>query len=204
MDSNKKWNLKPPDYRKLKKWKDLKKDHLIILLLFGILLLVIQFPSGKEMDKKKTSSDFTNVEGQQGMREEEIYAKKLEEHLETLFSHMEGAGKVEVMITLASSTEKVVEKDINGESETVTEEDSKGGNRITNHAVSEEATVYEGTEQNPESPYVSKELTPRVEGVVVLAAGGDNAVVKKNITEAAQALFGIDTHKIRIIKMSEN
>ncbi|MGN0422485.1 MAG: stage III sporulation protein AG, partial [Lachnospiraceae bacterium] len=40
------------------------------------------------------------------------------------------------------------------------------------------------------------------EGVVVLAEGGDNAVVKQNITEAVQALFGIDTHKIRVMKKS--
>ena len=39
-----------------------------------------------------------------------------------------------------------------------------------------------------------------MEGVVVIAPGGDNAVVVKNITEAVQALFGIDTHKIRIVK----
>ncbi len=47
---------------------------------------------------------------------------------------------------------------------------------------------------------MSKELTPRVEGVVVVAGGGDDAVVVKNITESVQALFGIDTHKIRIVK----
>ena len=204
MDDNKKWSFKPPDYKKLKNLKNLKKDHLLILLLVGILFLVISIPAGKEAEKKNASSDFTDVEELQGNQGDKAYAKELEDHLEKLFSHMEGAGKVEVMITLASSSEKVVEKDINGESETITEEDSTGGKRITSNAVSEETTIYEGGENSRESPYVSKELTPRVEGVVVLASGGDNAVVKKNITEAAQALFGIDTHKIRIIKMSEN
>ena len=47
---------------------------------------------------------------------------------------------------------------------------------------------------------MSKEITPQVEGVVVLAQGGDDPVVVQNITEAVQALFGIDTHKIRIMK----
>ena len=36
--------------------------------------------------------------------------------------------------------------------------------------------------------------------VIVIAPGGDDAVVVKNITEAVQALFEIDTHKIRIMK----
>ena len=51
-------------------------------------------------------------------------------------------------------------------------------------------------------PYVSKELSPRIEGVVVIAEGGSDSVVKQNITEAVQALFGIDTHKIRVMKKS--
>ncbi len=39
---------------------------------------------------------------------------------------------------------------------------------------------------------------------MVLAEGGENALVKRNITEAIQALFGIDTHKIRIMKKNGN
>ena len=34
----------------------------------------------------------------------------------------------------------------------------------------------------------------------VIAEGGNNAVVVKNITEAVQALFDVDTHKIKIMK----
>ena len=44
---------------------------------------------------------------------------------------------------------------------------------------------------------MSKELAPEVEGVVVIADGGDNAVVAQNITEAVQALFGVEAHKIK-------
>ena len=51
-------------------------------------------------------------------------------------------------------------------------------------------------------PYISKELSPQIEGVVVIAEGGADSVVRQNITEAVQALFGIDTHKIRIMKKS--
>ena len=47
---------------------------------------------------------------------------------------------------------------------------------------------------------MSKEMAPEVEGVVILAQGGDDPVVEQEITQAVQALFGIDTHKIRIMK----
>lgn len=202
MEDKKRWKWKPPDYRKIKELKHLKKDQLLILLLAGILLLVISLPTEKKGEKQGISQESSSSQGEQNLWDEEAYREALEVHLEELFSRMEGAGEVEVMITLASSSEKIVEKDTNGESETITEEDSAGGNRRTTNIVNDETTVY-GGETDQEQPYVSKELTPQVEGVVVLAAGGDDAVVKKNITEAAQALFGIDTHKIRIIKMSE-
>lgn len=39
-----------------------------------------------------------------------------------------------------------------------------------------------------------------VEGVVVVAEGGDNAVVVQNITGVVQALFDVDSHKIKVIK----
>ena len=39
-----------------------------------------------------------------------------------------------------------------------------------------------------------------VEGVAVVAEGGNNAVVVCNITEVVQALFDVDSHKIKVIK----
>ena len=47
---------------------------------------------------------------------------------------------------------------------------------------------------------VSKENAPEVEGILVIADGGGNAVVAKNLTEAVQALFGVEAHKIKIMK----
>lgn len=40
-----------------------------------------------------------------------------------------------------------------------------------------------------------------VSGVVIVAEGADNAVVRTKISEAVMALFPIDAHKISIIKM---
>ena len=48
---------------------------------------------------------------------------------------------------------------------------------------------------------MKKVLAPQVEGVAVSAEGGGNAKTVQNITEAIQALFGIEAHKIKIVKM---
>jgi len=182
-------------FRKIWKEKKFGKDKGLILLLAGVLLLIIAMPAGE--DKTPKEEKVSREENSSGQVTEEAYIDRLESRLEETLSRMDGAGNVTVMITLQSSSEKVVEKDTESDEESVTETDSQGGSRTTKKRTNREDAVYEGEEK---IPYISKELSPRIEGVVVIAPGGDNAVVVKNITEAVQALFGIDTHKIRIVK----
>lgn len=176
----------------------LKKDQILILFLAGVLLLVIAIPVGGKKEEDRTDDDTGEALQFLAAGGETDYVQYLETHLAQLLSQLDGAGDVTVMVTLESSAEKVVEKDVETEEETVTESDSQGGERTTRNTTSAETSIYDG--ENSQSPYVSKELSPRIQGVVVLAQGGDDAVVIRNITEAVQALFGIDTHKIRIMK----
>ena len=196
-------------FEKIKRGK-LRKDQLLIFFLIGVLFLVITVPAGGEKTKKnEAESQLENVSGK-GVLTEQEYVTYMEGQLEDLLSQMEGAGEVKVMITLKESSEKVIEKDIETTSERVNEKDSQGGERTTTNETLGETTIYSDNHENAtlgdaegttgQDPYIRKELTPRVEGVVVVASGGDNAVVIKNITEAVQALFSIDTHKIRIVK----
>ncbi len=194
----------------LKGWR-IKKDQIVILFLLGVLLLVIALPGGgRKKDQENLQAGEESFSPPDSMTEKE-YISYLERNLERVLSQMKGAGEVTVMITLKESAEKVVEKDVSVSGESVSEEDSQGGVRKTENESRGETTVYYGDggvsglrgssiEGAGQNPYVSKERTPRVEGVVVVAGGGDNAVVIQNITEAVQALFGIDTHKIRIVK----
>lgn len=188
----------------LEKLRHMRKDQLLIFFLVGVLLLVIALPSGtKEKEKDSRHSEIDGEEAVGTQAEEQDYARYLERRLEETLSQLDGAGNVRVMVTLQSSAQKIVEKDTQGERDAITEEDSQGGRRTSENTSHQETTVYEGVGEKSQEPYVSKELTPRVEGVVVLAEGGENALVKRNITEAIQALFGIDTHKIRIMKKNE-
>ena len=63
--------------------------------------------------------------------------------------------------------------------------------------------MYADTEEGS-IPYVVQEIYPQVEGVLVVAEGGDNSSVILAITDAIQALFGVDVHKIKIVKMNTN
>lgn len=195
----------------LKGWR-IKKDQIVILFLSGVLLLVIALPDGKREQEDEADLQLGNDSAAlSDYMSEQEYVSYMERNLERILAQMKGVGEVTVMITLKESAEKVVEKDVSTASDTVSEEDGQGGVRKTENESREEATVYygdggsgglrgssyDGAKQNP---YVSKERTPKVEGVLVVAGGGDDAVVIQNITESVQALFGIDTHKIRIVK----
>lgn len=180
-----------------------KKNRLLILFLVGLLLLVVIWPTS---DSKKTpdgSENMQNAAAESPSESTEAYEEYLEKRVANALEYVEGVGRAEVIITLKSTGQKVVEKDQNTTSQTTSEEDSQGGTRTTEDRTSDKTSVYEQQSDGTQTPYVSKELTPEIEGVVVIADGGDNAVVVQNITEAIQALFGVEAHKIKIMKRTD-
>lgn len=98
--------------------------------------------------------------------------KYMEEKLADTLSQIEGAGEVTVMITLESSAERIVEKDETYEGETVTESDSAGGSRDTDQSSRERPPFTPRETGRAGAPYISKELSPKIGGVVVIAPGG--------------------------------
>ena len=195
----------------------LKKDRLMILLLSGILLLVISLPSGKQ---KKTEGAFggkaENVsaasdvgEGatdsmarmwDEGEQSDAAYLEKMEKELEELLGQVDGAGKVKVMITLEQSAELVVLTNVK-ETQRHTEENGTGNaGKKGRETIREKSAVYEEASKG-KTPYVVKQLYPLVQGVVVIAQGAGTGRVSKELTEAVQALFGLEAHKIKVLKL---
>ena len=192
---------------KLKSWfgGKLTRENMIVLALSGILLMVIALPSGrKEKEGNEGGSGLSDAqsarieenEGESGGEERE-----LERRLEEFLSCMEGAGEVKVMLTFSSTQEQVVEKDGPYTSSQTSENDSAGGSRSIDQREQEQSTVYTTDREGNQVPYVKKTLAAAVEGVTVLAQGGDSWAVKKNITDVIEALFGIEAHKIKVAKL---
>ena len=181
-----------------------RKDQLLILVLVGLLLAVIAIPvekkgtadeisREKEMDSGmmgNSSVDDKLGSGMSGGEDESLsdlekYEAQTEQKLEELLSTVDGAGQVRVMLTWEGSSERQVEKD-----------------RISNADSVEEETIYQENDSG-KYPYVVSWTNPKVTGVLVIAEGGGNTKVKAEILEAVQALFGIEPHKIKIMKMGE-
>ncbi len=202
---------------KMKKiWKGgkMKKDNYVIMILVGVLLLVIAWPASPGESKKNTAegresqisdsnSGILNL-SEDNINEEvdlDAYASYLERKLEDVLSVMEGAGKVKAMITLSTSAEVLVEKDTPSKRASMTEVDAAGGSRNTSDLDMGQETVLVADDNGNMVPFVKKTIRPTIEGVVVAAQGGGNIKIIQNITEAIVALFGIDEHKIKIVKM---
>ncbi len=179
-----------------KKWKKIKKDQWLILFLAGILLLVIAVPTSCEESVSGSDTEGTDMSGSESTSAD--YEAELELRLENVLSCMDGVGTVEVMITFQDSGESVVEKDV-----TYSQEDSSSetdGVQESQRQSSEE-TVY-SSDSDEGTPYVSKTFTPTIEGVLVVAEGGDDKSVAADISEAVEALFGVEAHKIKVVKMN--
>lgn len=54
------------------------------------------------------------------------------------------------------------------------------------------------------SVMITYQNAKQVEGVLIIADGAGNASVVKRITEVVQALFPVDSHKIKVIEQNQN
>lgn len=125
----------------------------------------------------------------------------LEDRLKAILSKVDGAGQVDVLITVKSGKEIIVAKEFNKE-DTSTGETAVGGD-VRNIKSSTEESKYVILENSDGSgkPLVLKELEPEIEGVIIVAEGGGDIIVKNNLISAANAVLGVPAHKIEVLKM---
>ena len=181
--------------------RKMKREQWIVCGLAGLLLLVIATPvkktdSGENSDEKADRLDISGVEQQvTDIRRE--YEQQLTEALYQL----EGVGEVKVTVTLESTGKKIVEKDNPQDEQTSSQKDSEGSESNTQSSSTQETTVYAETEDGSQTPYISSETYPEIRGVLVVAKGGGDPVIVQQIQEAVMALFHVDAHKIKVLKM---
>ena len=173
--------------------KNFSKDKILLGLVVGILLFLLSFPLEKLYSSgngKADTADSLKTSGTGSLQ----YQKELEEQLEALLEKVQGAGRVKVMVTLEDTGEKIVEKDMQTESRSISDSGADGASE-ENYS-SQESTVME----NGQTPWVSREILPGVAGIAVVAEGGKNALVKSEISSMLEALFGIPAHKIKVLE----
>jgi stage III sporulation protein AG len=105
---------------------------------------------------------------------------------------IDGAGEVEVMLTLESCYENVYLKDSSLKTESYDKEFKEE---------QEETYIMAKTGSNTQEGVIIKVYEPVVKGVAVVATGGDSEKVKMAIIETVSAVFNINSVNISVEKM---
>lgn len=152
-----------------------KYRYVLVVLLTGLFLLML--PKTREPETTSVAPV---------LQEETV--TDLEAKLEKLLSHLEGAGKVKVLLTEAAGERRIFQ----------TDESSDSGEYST--AIRRDTVVISDAGRN-EDGLIQQRLPPVYLGAVVLCQGADHASVKLAIIEAVSSATGLATHHITVLKM---
>ncbi len=169
---------------------------IIVIIVCGIIILAGSFFDGSG-SKNSSSDEVSSSTSDNELGEDEalnvmnIYAKRQEEKLRELLESMDGVGQAKVMVTLAESEEKVALKN--------TERGENKGKDSSD--ISEKSENVIVTNGGNEKPYVVSVTSPKIAGVAIVCEGADGGKKDSEIIDMVGALFGIESHKIKVTKM---
>lgn len=148
-----------------------KYGYAVLILLAGILLMVLprQEPLPESPREPAAQPD-------------------LQQSLGQILSRMEGAGRVEVLLTEAAGERTLYQTD-----EDLTKTDHSEDVRRD--------TVLISTASRDETGLVRQVLPPAYQGALVLCQGADNASVRLQIVQAVMSVTGLSSDKITVLKM---
>lgn len=204
MDTNKNI-IEPKDIKELKE-KLLKKvtfKKILIYITIGVIIIMISSPiesmfSKGENDRQSNNSYYTKEDNTINNNECNFldnYVTYLENELKQCLLNVSGVGKVEVMITIKDMGEKYIYNDTEISKSTTKETDVAGITREITTFDEKKSAIYED-----DKPYLIKEELPQICGVLIISEGGDDPRIVSEINDAAKALFGIESNKIKVMK----
>lgn len=169
-------------YKIKEEYKNLKTNKkavtlFVMLFLTGVILIVLSnkasFNTTKEISSSKAEDTDKNT------YDYTTEENSIEILLEKTVSNIKGVGKCDIIIKYNSSPEKVIVYDIQN---------------------NDRSAIFESSNGN-ESPFIIKEKTPGIEGVIIVCEGGDNEKVKNTLTETVSDFLGISLHKVKVCEM---
>ncbi|MFV0518787.1 MAG: hypothetical protein ACK5LY_00800 [Lachnospirales bacterium] len=161
-------------------------NYIFLLAISLIVILVLNsnpFEKDTEQDTMYTNSS---------------YEMELETKLENILSKVSGAGKVEVLITVSNGGEKVIAKSTNSKIQETTENKDNLQKEVFDEEIIDEV-IY--SDKSSGEPFILYEKNPSIQGVLIVAEGGDNALIRDAFIHATESLLGVSSYKISVLKM---
>lgn len=170
-----------------------RKIYLLLVALFvGIALMFMSKNSNVGVETSYVADKIFESENLVSQNENLSPEEQLEQRLEEILSKIAGAGKVDVTLIFAQSA--TTEYAVSGSATSKTSLENDG---VTSKETFEESTnsdlVLSGGE-----PVALSQSAATVQGVLVVAQGGDDAQVCTDITAALSNLLDVAVHKIVI------
>ncbi|TVY04449.1 stage III sporulation protein AG [Cohnella terricola] len=134
----------------------------------------------------KNGSSFSDIESE------------IESRLKEMLERIVGVGTVDVMVTVDSTEETVVQLN-EKQMQTITDETDRNGAKrhITDISKDGQVVLYEVS--GNQTPIVVKKLKPRIRGVIIAAKGAENATVHRLIAEAVSAGLDVPIHRVSVL-----
>lgn len=153
----------------LLKLKNNKKIQYIFVAVLIVIVLIVFYSINSNNIKKEETNVVLN------------YINNLETKLKTVLSKVEGAGDVDVIITVDSGMETVLaKKSVIKEGENATE-------------IEESPIIVNG------KTVPIKEVYPKITGVLIICEGANNIAVYNKIQRATISLLDIEVNQIEIL-----
>ncbi len=181
-------------------------NWLIIIGLVGFAVMIMQsYLTVEDANSLSGSSDYAEQQQVFGQSERERMVSEFEEfearyeaRMKEILEKIVGVGEVDILVTIESTEELVVEQNQQQSQQVTNERDQDGGTRhITDISRSGEVVLYQTS--GSQSPVVLKKIKPKIRGVLVVASGAENLTVKKLIVEAVERGIGAPSHRISVI-----
>lgn len=180
---------KGPEAEDEGKWTFLnsKKKHLLIIVICLGLLALIWPVSKTEPIKPTTINNSLEVRSNN-------LENSLAKELENILAQIDGAGVVNVSLTLSSEGIKSYATNIRDEKRDIRETDNKGLKKNTiEESTTRDLAVSSG------SPLLVEEKSPEILGVLVVADGASNSQIAERLTNATATLLNISVHQVTVM-----
>ena len=168
-----------------------RKKTIENLVVFVIILIIVLLSINVIWNKDKKEDNKSTIDENKKLATIEENSKDdnslTSEKLENILSKINGVGKVKVYITYSQTSQiiPIYNEDISQKD--TPEEDTQGGTRKVVETDTKKEVVYD--EKSGSKTIITQSIvSPKIEGAIVTAEGGNNTNTKANIIQAVEAV----------------
>lgn len=165
-----------------------KKGRYLIAIVVCLGLLALLWPVKSRSGTQTDLSDINRTQTNSSMK------IQMQTELENILSHVDGAGTVEVSLTLASDGLRNYATNLKDESRQTEEKDNQGIDRTVNEQNTTKDLAVSGGES-----LLIEQKAPQILGVLVVADGARDPLIKEELTNVTTTLLSLSAHQVIVV-----